>query len=282
MKHYSIKFALTKFFLLLFIASPFIYYIALDHVYSMHILDLSLQQHINSINFALHKQTEPLFTLAVYVALLTPLTGFLPRMGVRGEYGSAAFADNTLIKKMKLFQKQGIVLGKKGSKLLRYDEPLSCLVLAPPGTGKTTAISTPNLLLLKASIIAFDIKAELFDTTAKYRKKKFGSKIYKFSPLEKDSVKFNPFCKSILGEIFDEEHNLIDEKWSNVEEIVNEVAYLIYPEKKDNFDYWSEEGRNIFILLALWLIYKNGSTSIPEIRSFSMQDFISLYPRISI
>ncbi|RXJ82168.1 type IV secretory system conjugative DNA transfer family protein [Arcobacter sp. F2176] len=277
MKHYNIKFAFIKFFLLLLIVSPFIYSLVLNHVYHLQLLDLSIWQHINSIEHALKKETAPLYTLGVYVALLTPLTGFLPRLGVRGEYGSAAFADDTLIKKMKLFEKKGIVLGKKGSKLLRYSDPLSCLVLAPPNTGKSSSISVPNLLLLEASTFAFDIKGELFEITSKYRKEKYNSKIYKFNPLDKDCVKFNPLDKSIIGDIFDENHNLIIEKWAIVEEIVNEVAYLIYPEK-ENYDYWSEEGRNIFILLALWLIYKNGSTSIPEIRSFSMQDFISLYP----
>ncbi|WP_424686518.1 MAG: type IV secretory system conjugative DNA transfer family protein [Halarcobacter ebronensis] len=277
MNNYNVKAAFIKFFILLLFISPLIYYFALQKVYGLELLDLSIEKHFNSIYYALQKKTEPSFTLLVYIALLTPLAGFIPRLGVKGEYGSAAFADNSLIKKMGLFSKTGLVLGKVGRKEIRYEDSLSTLVLAPPGTGKTTSISITNLLTVAYSFFVLDVKKELFDITSRVRKNKFNSKIYKYNPGEKGTLKFNPFCKSVIGNIFHEDGSLNEQKWNYIEQTVEEIAYLIYPEK-NNFEYWVEEGRNLFILIALWIFFTKGYTSIPEIRSFAMEDFETLYP----
>lgn len=275
LKNYDFKFAVIKFFLLSIILTPIIYYLGLQLVYKIGFLDLSFQKHFEAIYFALNMKTEQAFSFFVYIALFSPLLAFLPTNHLKGEYGSAAFATNNLINKMDLFKEEGIVLGKKGSKLLKYDTPLSSLVLAPPGTGKSTAISIPNLLTVKKSMIVLDPKDELFQITSKFRGQKFKSRIYKYNPLDEDSVKFNPFSKFFIGEVLTENHELNEEAWNKAENIVNEVAYLIYQEK-DNYDYWIEEARSLFILLALWLIFSKGETTLPEIRAYSMQDYTAM------
>ncbi len=48
--------------------------------------------------------------------------------------------------------------------------PLSALVVAPPGTGKTSGIILPNLFTVPNSTLALDIKGELYAKSAGYRK----------------------------------------------------------------------------------------------------------------
>ncbi|OCL86011.1 Conjugal transfer protein TraG [Aliarcobacter thereius] len=273
--NYNLKSAFVKCLVLTIFVTPFIYFLGLQLVYETNISDLSINRHFESIYYALNMKTDERFSLFVYLALFTPLVAFLPNSKLKGEYGSAAFANNTLIKKMKLFQNNGIVLGKKGSKLLKYDTPLSSLVLAPPGTGKSSGISIPNLLTLKKSMIVLDPKDELFQITSKFRVQKFKSRIYKYNPLDENSVKFNPFSKFFIGEVLKENNELDENAWNKAESLVSEIAYLIYQEK-DIYDYWIEEARSLFILLALWLIFSKGETNLPEIRAYSMQDYSSL------
>ncbi len=44
------------------------------------------------------------------------------------------------------------------------------LVVAPPGTGKTSGIILPNLFTVPNSTLALDIKGELYAKSAGYRK----------------------------------------------------------------------------------------------------------------
>lgn len=61
-------------------------------------------------------------------------------------HGGARVASLADLKRRKLFASTGVILGRWGRRLIRYWEPLSVLMLAPPGTGKS--------VLLVANIIA--------------------------------------------------------------------------------------------------------------------------------
>ena len=67
-----------------------------------------------------------------------------------------------------LLDHAGVVLGRFKGKLLRTSATLSTLVLAAPGTGKTTGVAIPTLLAPGNeawSMVIFDIKGELYDLT---------------------------------------------------------------------------------------------------------------------
>jgi type IV secretory pathway TraG/TraD family ATPase VirD4 len=81
-----------------------------------------------------------------------------------------------------------------------------------------------------------------------------------------DTIKFNPFDKSIFQKL----------EWYEKEEIIDQVAFLIY-QQKEHFDHWMDEGRSLFVMFALYLTYKNGFTSIPDVREFIISDFGELY-----
>jgi type IV secretion system protein VirD4 len=86
------------------------------------------------------------------------------------KYGFGRFANKSDIKKQNLNFQKGIILGKLGRKFIRFDKPLSLLVLAPPGTGKTAGIVIPTLLTIENSVIVHDPKGELYDITNKRRR----------------------------------------------------------------------------------------------------------------
>jgi type IV secretion system protein VirD4 len=230
-------------------------------------MQLQLDQHIEAWQSIINKTAHPVFSITTIVSILFPFLAFFPRKGVKGEFGSASFATKSLIKKMKLLgNKSGVVLGKYGSNPLRYTEKLATLVLAPPGEGKSTGISIPNLLLNNCSAFVLDVKGELHEKTHQYREKEFSAKTYYYNPADPNALKFNPFDKTIFEPL----------QWHEKEEIVEQIAYLIY-EQKDHHDHWMEEGRSLFLMFALYLVHTNGFTSIPEVREMIISNFSALF-----
>lgn len=190
----------------------------------------------------------------------------------KSKYGYAYFIKNLRslkrhIKKFELNFKQGIVLGKLAGKFIRSNLPYSTLILAPPGTGKTAGIIIPNLLLCDNSMIIHDIKGELYDMTSDFRRSKFNHQILLFDPASDNSLKFNIFAKSILPENKD-----------NLRSYVSNVANILFSGQKVKSNsesgdgYFENAAKSTFIFIAQWLIYKNGYTSIPQIRSKLLED----------
>ena len=85
-------------------------------------------------------------------------------------FGGGRMAEYGDIKKMKLFDGFCIVLGRFKGKLMKMPETLSCLVVAPPGTGKTVGVVIPTILESPTlSLIVNDPKPELCYNTTAYR-----------------------------------------------------------------------------------------------------------------
>jgi len=94
---------------------------------------------------------------------------------------------------LNLLDSSGVVLGRFRDKLLRTSATLSTLVLAAPGTGKTTGVAIPTLLAAGNeawSMVIFDIKGELYDLTAGWRAKH--GPVFRFDPKGRESAKWNP------------------------------------------------------------------------------------------
>ncbi len=71
-----------------------------------------------------------------------------------------------------------------GHYLTNGEQPHS-LVVAPTRAGKGVGIVIPTLLTFNGSVLALDVKGELFELTSRARKAK-GDRIFKFAPLDKD------------------------------------------------------------------------------------------------
>lgn len=200
------------------------------------------------------------------IAFFFTWSWFNPFSSISGEYGDAKIATKSDIKKMGLFPTKGIIIGKAYGKYVRVEQPLSIMLLAPPGTGKTAGIVIPTLLSCSNSVVAFDVKGELYSITSK-RRAEF-SKVIRLSLGESDSAKWNPLAKECLPE-----------KWEDIEIKVSRLSSVLYA--TDKADHWSKEAMPMFLFFALYLIHKNGETSIPDIRAFALssdsppQEFIA-------
>lgn len=69
-----------------------------------------------------------------------------------------------------------------GNYLTNGDQPHS-LIVAPTRAGKGVGIVIPTLLTFNGSILALDVKGELFEMTSRSRKAR-GDKVYKFAPFD--------------------------------------------------------------------------------------------------
>ncbi len=193
-----------------------------------------------------------LSTVLGFISFL--LIGFKSRTFEGGKYGFARFAKRYYIKKFGLNYKNGIILGKAFGKILKTDKPLSLLVLAPPGTGKTAGIIIPTLLTLKNSVLVHDPKGELYDLTSKVRAK--FSKVLLYDPMDDNSCVFNPFAKELLPK----------DKRDVRGYILNMSSILFKPANENSDSYFIDAAKSAFLFFAEWLIWKNQETSLPEIR----------------
>ena len=160
-------------------------------------------------------------------------------------HGNARFAGERDIKDMGLRALEGMILGSKNGKWLRMDQPLSVLIYAPPGTGKTAAIIIPTLLVLHSSVIVHDTKGELLEKTGPWRSQ--FSRVVKFAPGERGSSAWNPLAASELPN-----------DWDDIEVQVGRIAEVLLPlPKKVDTEHWILSARNVFMFWALYLIHSS-------------------------
>lgn len=193
----------------------------------------------------------------------------------KGEYGYASFATSRkFIKKMGFNFKEGVVFGRlknnlvkrliTGSKydVIKSNEPLSTLMIAPTGTGKTAGFIIPTLQSITNSVVIFDIKGELYTKTHQKRKK-LGQKILVLDPLDfKNTIKFNPFATNQLPErIF-------------LTSYIGNISNVIFTKKGDGdkTDYFTNTTKDLFNTITLYLINKYGFTTITQIKSFLLDN----------
>jgi type IV secretion system protein VirD4 len=184
---------------------------------------------------------------------------FNPFNGTVKIHGNAHFATGRDIKEMDLRAKSGLILGSKNGAWLRTAKPLSVLVFAPPGTGKTAAEVIPSLLASEASTITYDPKGELLAKTGPWRSQ--FSKVMKFAPGETDSLSWNPLAKAELPN-----------DWADIEVYVSRIAQSLLPAPKSGDDHWMMEARHVFMFWGLHLIHKNGGTSFSEVLTNALTD----------
>ncbi len=199
------------------------------------------------------------YTAIPIIVLITILNK--PRM--QGEHGDAKFANYDNIKKMGLYNdtNKALPLAKYNNERLTTLEPLSCLILAPPGTGKSVA-AIDMLLNTDQSFIVLDIKGELHQKTSRFREYYFKNEIMIFNPTKKESICFNPLAKELIKNL----------TWDEKANKVKFISEILYQSKNEN-DYWNNEGKALFIGIGLYLIQTNGYTSIPKIRSFLLSNW---------
>lgn len=196
-------------------------------------------------------------------------------------YGNAEFAkletdkSGELWKKMNLSKEKGLMLGcfiktnpitkKEERTFIRALQPLACLVVAPPGTGKTASVALPNLYSLPNSVVVFDIKGELYQKSAGYRQKHFNNKILLFSPFdEENTMFFNPFDESVIKGM----------NFAQMKKLAEQIAGTIFVgEKGKENDHWIVSAKTMFVYFTLYNMQKKGSTNLAEISQAPKKDY---------
>ncbi|MCI6641484.1 MULTISPECIES: type IV secretory system conjugative DNA transfer family protein [Campylobacter] len=221
---------------------------------------------------------EPALKFKAYVALLMLVAPFImciiwwlmPYLKDNEDYGSARFATPSDFEKMKINYKQGLVLGCLGletdnPKFLRATQPLSTLVVAPPGSGKTAGMIIPNLLSVSNSSVTLDIKGELYQKTAGYRQKNFNNEIQLFSPFSwNNTLFFNPFDNSLIK----------DMQYLHIKKLAEQVASTIFVGEagKEN-DHWIVSAKTMFVFFAEYFMQKNRHATLAQLAQAPKADY---------
>ncbi|MBS0359520.1 MAG: type IV secretory system conjugative DNA transfer family protein [Proteobacteria bacterium] len=100
-----------------------------------------------------------------------------------GSFGTSSWASEDDLKALNAYDpNNGIFIGKDDKERDLYLPLYNKLTLSPPGGGKTTTSSIPVLLSHTGPAFVFDIKGELWATTARYRSKVLGRKVILIDP----------------------------------------------------------------------------------------------------
>ncbi|KQS71591.1 conjugal transfer protein TraG [Rhizobium sp. Leaf371] len=105
--------------------------------------------------------------------------------------GDAAFQDIASIRRGKWFRKEGHIFGKMGRNILRRLDDRHHLVIGPTRSGKGVGYVIPNALMFSGSMIVTDLKGEIYQHTAGYRKAN-GHQVFLFSPGASTTHRWNP------------------------------------------------------------------------------------------
>lgn len=144
----------------------------------------------------------------------------------------------------------------------------SLITIARPGTGKTQSQVIPNLLTYPGSVIALDVKGELYDATAATRAEKFG-KVIKLDLRDLDqSHKYNPltFCNR-------------DKAWTEARFIADQLTgFSQDTQSNDSSAYFNGRARDTIQAFAAYLLMtedKPSISSILDMLSPTRPEFIS-------
>lgn len=148
---------------------------------------------------------------------------------------------------------EGVILGKKGNRLIKRSSSESggdganFLLFALPGDGKTTSQIIPSALRFGGSVLAIDIKGDIYKATHTHRRIKI------FSPDNpSESCTFNP--------LYGIENMSLTERKA----LIEQFAEIVVKDDK-NGKYFVDGGRDCFCGIALYLLEKDISTTFPEI-----------------
>lgn len=135
-------------------------------------------------------------TVAVFAAICVALAE-TPR-----HHGTARWATFSEMKRFGYLKAYTVISGpvfgktakpRRSGDYLTNGEHAHSLIVAPTRAGKGVGIVIPTLLTFKGSVLALDVKGELFELTSRARRDQ-GHKIFKFAPFDPEgrSHSYNP------------------------------------------------------------------------------------------
>ncbi len=165
-------------------------------------------------------------------------------------HGSARWADRRDIEAASLLNNRGVIVGAWIDKhrrrhYLRHNGPEHVLCFAPTRSGKGVGLVVPTLLSWEHSAVILDLKGELWEMTAGWRKSA-GHKVLRFDPASTiASVGFNPLEEIRLGTEYE------------VGDVQNLATLMVDPDGKGLTDHWQKTAQSLIVGAILHLLYKS-------------------------
>ncbi|MDO9306850.1 MAG: type IV secretory system conjugative DNA transfer family protein, partial [Mesorhizobium sp.] len=125
---------------------------------------------------------------AILVAGIVAYAGLRPNASPLGD---ARFQTMMSLRRDGWFRKRGKILGRFRHQILRVEDDRNHLVIGPTRSGKGACYVVPNALTHEGSMIVTDLKGEIFQSTAGYRKSK-GNQVFLFAPGSDRTHRYNP------------------------------------------------------------------------------------------
>ena len=157
---------------------------------------------------------------------------------------------------------KGIVFGKSENKLITIPSNSECniAVFGPPGSGKTSGIAIINAMTFDGSVLAIDIKGDIYN----YVRQHSDRKIIRFCPDDADamtqSYHFNPFAGLIKMDTTDRKLYL-----------TNLATILIPDEGGTDGNYFTSRARKYLQGIIYLLLQDNPDISFPGMIHAALQ-----------
>ena len=165
--------------------------------------------------------------------------------------------DTTIFSEQTWKKSSGLIFGTDEKKLIAIPANSECniAVFGPPGSGKTSGIAIINAMRFKGSVLAVDIKGDLYNYVSKYGKRK---KILRFCPDDanalRESCRFDPFSQI-------NEMNITSKKL-----YLESIATVLIPDDGGSEgNYFTSRARKIFQGITHLMMHENSNTSFPDV-----------------
>ncbi|MFL5341688.1 MAG: type IV secretory system conjugative DNA transfer family protein [Gemmataceae bacterium] len=200
---------------------------------------------------------DQIISLLIIVAVVALLFYRRRWRGSGTAYGTAAWMTDKALRAAGMLAGRGLVLGRtfKGA-LIRLPDYCHVLLCGTPGSGKGVSIIIPNLLsYFSGSIVCFDTKGDLFETTAKRRATR-GQRIVRLAPFNGGTDAFNP-----LDTIPSDSPMLVDSARAIAEALV--VRQGTEPDS-----YWNDKSVQVIcaVLVLVLLRFKNEDRNLSSVQ----------------
>ena len=214
------------------------------------------------------------FSVGLAVTIITIVSTLFTRQKLHGE---ARWARVGEVRRGKMLDPAGVVLGKFGRKVMRFGGPEHVMLEAPTRAGKGVGVIIPNLLDWPDSLVVLDIKQENYENTAGYRLKALGQRVVLFNPLDPSgrTARYNPL-------------SYINRR--DPVEVINElqkIAAMLYPDPLTGEKFWAEGARTAFLGITAYIAatVDDGEDALPftlgEVyRQFAAGDAQKRFPKI--
>lgn len=164
--------------------------------------------------------------------------------------------DTSDFKVMPWRNAKGIIFGTDNGKLIKIPSNSECniAIFGPPGSGKTSGIAIINAMSFQGSVLAVDVKGDLYNYVSQHTDRK----IVRFCPDSpaalKDSVRFDPFAE--LKHMDETDKKLYLESVATV---------LIADEGGSDGNYFTTRARKMFQGITHLILHKDPDASFPYV-----------------